>query len=101
MLPEKFVLSEGAKKLLKKCENERIDKSVMGPCTLLLEEIERGEVNLDEDDLDRSYLQIAKEIEPRDVPKILMMAFKIKERPNIEPELKVAADRLIRAVETL
>lgn len=101
MLPEKFVLSEGAKKLLKKCENERIDKSVMGPCKLLLEEIERGEVNLDEDDLDRSYLQIAKEIEPRDVPKILMMAFKIKERPNIEPELKVAADRLIRAVETL
>lgn len=98
---EKLVLSEGAKKLLKKCEDEKIDTSVMGPCKLLLEEIERGEVDLGEDDLDRSYLQMAREIEPRNVPKILMMAFKIKDRPNIEPELKVAADRLIRAVEAL
>lgn len=98
---EKLVLSEGAKKLLKKCEDEKIDTSVMGPCKLLLEEIKRGEVDLDEDDLDVSYLQMAREIEPRNVPKILMMAFKIKDRPNIEPELKVAADRLIRAVEAL
>lgn len=101
MPSKKLVLSEGAKKLLKKCENEKIDTSVMGPCKLLLEEIERGDVDLGENDPDVSYLQAAQEIEPRDVPKILKMAFEIKDRPNIEPELKVAADRLIRAVETL
>jgi hypothetical protein len=101
MPPEKFVLSEGAKKLLKKCENERIDKSIMGPCKILLEEIERGNIDLDENDYDLSYLQMAQEIKPRDVPKILMMAFQIKDRPNLEPELKVAADRLIRTIEAL
>ncbi|MGZ7067651.1 MAG: hypothetical protein ACXVHW_07095 [Methanobacterium sp.] len=98
---KKFVLSEGAKKLLKKCEEKKIDTSVMGPCKLLLEEMDRGEVDLGEKDPDESYLQMAQEIEHIDVPKILMMAFKIKDRPNIEPELKVAADRLIRAVEAL
>jgi len=100
-LQQKFVLSDGAKKLLKKCEDEKINKSVMGPCKILLEQIERDSVDLGEDTKDQSYLLMAQEIESRDVPKILMMAFKIKDRPNIEPELKVAADRLIRAIEAL
>ncbi len=100
-MDKKFVLSEGAKKLLEKCKNRKIDNSVFDPCKLLLEEIERGNIDFGEDDPDKSYLQMAQELEPRDVPKILTMAFKIKDRPNIEPELKVAADRLIRAVEAL
>ena len=100
-MPKKFILSEGAKKLLKKCEDENISTNVEGPCKLLLDEINRGDVDLSEDNSDDSYLQMAEEIEPRDVPKILRMAFEIKDRPNLEPELKVAADRLIRAVESL
>ena len=100
-MQQKFILSDGAKKLLRKCENRKLDNSVMDPCKILLEEIERGSVDLGENDTDSSYLMMAQEIESRDVPKILMIAFKIKDRPNIEPELKVAADRLIRVIEAL
>jgi hypothetical protein len=100
-LHKKFILSDGAKKLLRKCEDSKMNNSVVDPCKILLEEIERGDVDLSEDDIDISYLMMAQEIESRDVSKILMMAFKIKDRPNIEPELKVAADRLIRALEAL
>ncbi len=96
-----MVLSEGAKKLLKKCQEKDIDSNIIWQCKLLLEELERGNIDLTEDDPDESYLQTSKEIEKRDVPKILTMAFKIKDRPNIEPELKIAADRLIRSIESL
>jgi hypothetical protein len=98
---KKIDLDENAKKLLKKCEDKEIDTGVMGACQVLLEEMDRGEIELNENDPDESYIQMAQEIEARDVPKILMMAFKIKKRPNIEPELKVAADRLIRLIEAL
>lgn len=100
-MDNKLVLSEGAKKLLKKCQEKDIDSNIIWQCKLLLEELERGNIDLTEDDPDESYLQTSEEIEKRDVPKILTMAFKIKDRPNIEPELKIAADRLIRSIESL
>jgi hypothetical protein len=94
-------LDENAKKLIKKCEDKKINKSVMGACQVLLEEMDREKPDLGEINPDVSYIMMAQEIEARDVPKILMMAFKIKKRPNLEPELKVAADRLVRVIEAL
>ena len=101
MPPKKIALDENAKKLMKKCEDKEIATQGMGACQVLLEEMDREEIDLEEMNNNVSYLMMAQEIEARDVPKILMMAFKIKERPNLEPELKVAADRLIRVIEAL
>ncbi len=102
MQRKKFHLDENAKKLIKKCKDKEIDTSVMGACRVLLEEMDRGEVNFnDEDQPDGSYIEMAQNIKPRDVPKVLIMAFKIKERNKIEPELKIAAGKLIRAIKAL
>lgn len=102
MQHKKFHLDKNAKKLIKKCEDKEIDTNVMGACRVLLDEMERGEVEFnDEDRPDESYIQMAQTIKPQDVPKVLIMAFKIKERKKIEPELKIAAGRLIRAIEAL
>ena len=79
---KKIALDENTEKLIQKCENKKIDTSVMGACKVLLEEIDREAIDLGEKN---------PKIEARDVPKILMIAFKIKERPNLEPELKVTA----------
>ncbi|MEL7671030.1 hypothetical protein [Methanobacterium sp.] len=92
-------LDENALKLIKKCEDKEVDTSVMGACTVLLEEMDRGKIDLGEDKPDESYIQMAQSIAPEDVPKVLKMAFKIKERPNVSPEMKIAANRLIRAIE--
>lgn len=101
MQQKKTILSEDAKKLIEKCESKEVDTSVIDACRILLEEINRQELDLGEKDQDKSYLQMSQELESRDVPKILEMAFKIKQRSNLEPELKVAADRLIRVIEAL
>ena len=94
-------LDKNSLKLIKKCEDKEVDTSVMGACTVMLEEMERGEVDLGEDMPDESYIHMAETIAPEDVPRVLKMAFKIKERGNIDPDLKVAANRLIRAIEQL
>jgi hypothetical protein len=44
-------------------------------------------------------MQMAQTITPEDVPKVLNMALKMKERKDVSPELKNAANRLIRAIE--
>ena len=101
-MQHKIHLDENAKKLIKKCEDKEIDTSVMGACRVLLEEMDREEVEFnDEDKPDESYIEMAQTIKSQDVPKVLIMAFKIKERGKIEPELKIAANRLIRAIEAL
>jgi len=94
-------LDENELKLIKKCEDKEIDTSAMGACTVMLEEMDRGEVDLGEDMPDESYIQMAQKITPNDVPLVLKMAFKIKERPNVSPDMKNAANRLIRAIEAL
>ena len=100
-MPHKIHLDENAKKLIKKCEDNEIDASVMGACRVLLEEMDREQVEFEDENPDESYIQMAQTIEPQDVPKVLIMAFKIKKRGKIEPELKIAAGRLIRAIEAL
>ena len=88
--------------MIKKCEDKEVDTSVMGACRVLLEEMDRGEIEFTgEDRLDESYIEMAQNIKEEDVPKVLIIAFKIKERNRIEPELKIAANRLIRAIESL
>lgn len=92
-------LDKNSLKLIKKCEDKEVDTSVMGACTVLLEEMDRGKIDLGEDMPDESYVQMAENIAPEDVPLVLKMAFKIKQRPNVSPEMKNAANRLIRAIE--
>ena len=99
---KKLHLDETAEKLIKKCEDKEIDTRDMGASRVLLEEKDRGEVEIKKEDRpDESYIEMAQNIKPEDVPKVLIMAFKIKERNRIEPELKIAANRLIRAIEAL
>jgi len=101
-MPHEIRLDENAKKLIKKCEDKEIDTSVMGACRVLLEEMDRGNIGFtSEDRPDESYIEMAQNIKPEDVPKVLIMAFKIKKRNKIEPELKIAANRLIRDIEAL
>lgn len=94
-------LDENALKLIKKCEDKEIDTSVMGACTVLLKEMDKGEIDLGKDMPDESYIHMAETIAPEDVPLVLKMAFKIKERKGVDPEMKIAANRLIRAIEQL
>ena len=94
-------LDENSLKLVKKCEDKEIDTDVMGACTVLLEEMDKGKIDLGEDMPDESYIHMAENIAPEDVPQVLKMAFKIKERPTVSPEMKNAANRLIRAIEQL
>ena len=94
-------LDENSLKLIKKCEDKEIDTSVMGACTVLLEEMDRGNVDLGEDQPDESYIHMAETIAPEDVPRVLKMAFKMKERSDVSPGMKNAANRLIRAIEQL
>ncbi|WP_424354226.1 hypothetical protein [Methanobacterium sp. MBAC-LM] len=99
---KKLHFDENALKLIKKCEDKEVDTTVMGACRVLLEEMDRGDIGFtNEDRPDESYIEMAQNIKPEDVPKVLIMAFKIKERNKIEPELKIAANRLIRAIEAL
>jgi len=94
-------LDEDSLKLIKKCEDKDVDTNVMGACTVMLKEMEKGEIDLGKDMPDESYIHMAETIAPDDVPQVLRMAFKMKERKDVDPELKNAANRLIRAIEQL
>ncbi|MEN6329921.1 MAG: hypothetical protein ABFC91_06485 [Methanobacteriaceae archaeon] len=84
--------------LIKKCENLD-DSTVMGSCEVLLKMMDEKKVEL-EDDKGESYLQMAENLSPEDVSKVLQMALKVRESGDIkDPDLKNAASRLIRAIE--
>ncbi|MEN4018193.1 MAG: hypothetical protein PQ975_11185 [Methanobacterium sp.] len=92
-------MDENALKLMKKCKDKEIASQGMGACQVLLKEMEKEKIDFEEDKPDESYMQMAQNISPEDVPKVLNMALKIKKRPDVSPELKNAANRLIRAIE--
>jgi len=94
-------VSENELKLMKKCEDPEIATEGMGACQVLLKEMDRENIKFEEDNPDESYMEMAQKITPNDVPKVLQMAFKMKENPNVNPGLKNAANRLIRAIEAL
>ena len=97
-------MDENSLKLMKKCEDKEIATQGMGACQVMLKEMEKENIEpgvFKEDLPNESYMQMAQKIRPEDVPKVLNMAFKMKERPNVSPGMKVAANRLIRAIEAL
>ena len=94
-------VSENELKLMKKCEDPEIATEGMGSCQVLLEEMDRENITFEGDDPDESYMEMAQKITPNDVPRVLEMAFKMKENPDVSPGLKNAANRLIRAIEAL
>jgi hypothetical protein len=92
-------MDENSLKLMKKCEDKEIATQGMGACQVLLKEMDKEKITFEEDNPDESYMQMAQTITPEDVPKVLNMALKMKERKDVSPELKNAANRLIRAIE--
>ncbi|MGZ7068654.1 MAG: hypothetical protein ACXVHT_10150 [Methanobacterium sp.] len=92
-------MNENELKLMKKCEDKEIATEGMGACQVLLEEMDKENIKFDEDIPNESYMEMAQKIKPEDVPRVLNMAFKMKERSDVSPGLKNAANRLIRAIE--
>jgi hypothetical protein len=91
-------MDKQSEELMKKCENMD-DTSVMGSCEVLLEMMKDKNVTL-EDDPNQSYLDMAENLTPKDVSKVLQLALKVRESGDIkDPELKNAASRIIRAIE--
>ena len=99
MKQKNIPLDENAKKLMKKCEDKEIATQGMGACQVLLEEMESGNVVLN-DETGQSYIQMAQNIAPKDVPEVLKIAFIVRDSGDItDTEVKNAAARLIRAIE--
>jgi hypothetical protein len=91
-------MDKKAEELLEKCENID-DSSVMGSCKVMLEMVAKENVQL-EDKPSETYLEMAENLSPQDVPKVLQLALKIRESGDIkDPDLKIAASKLIRAIE--
>lgn len=84
--------------LLKKCEGMD-DTSTIGICKQMLQLMDENKVELEVEG-DQTYLEMAENLKPSDVSKVLQLALKIRESGDIkDPELKNAASRLIRAIE--
>ena len=93
-----IIMDKKAEELLDKCENID-DSSVMGSCKVLLEMMAKENVAI-EDKPSETYLQMAETLSASDVPKVLELALKVRESGDIEdPDLKIAASKLIRAIE--
>ena len=91
-------MDKKAEELLEKCENID-DSSVMGSCKVMLEMMAKENVAVG-DNTSETYLQMAENLSPRDVPKVLELALKIRESGDIKDvDLKIAASKLIRAIE--
>jgi len=62
--------------------------------------MEKKEVKVSQEP-EQSYMEMAKDISPEDLVKVLEMALKIAKSGKIkDPEVKIAAERLIRSIET-
>ncbi|GAB6055291.1 hypothetical protein JCM15415_06070 [Methanobacterium movens] len=84
--------------LLKKCEGME-DSSVMGACRVMLEMMAKKEVQVEEEG-PQTYLEMAENLKPADVSKVLQLALKIRESGDVkDPEVLNAASRIIRAIE--
>jgi len=82
-----------------KCETMKDDPGLMKECRMMLDTMVEKKFELEEDPK-QSYVNMAENISAEDVPKVLEMAFKIAKSGKIEdPEIKIAAERLIRTLE--
>lgn len=85
--------------LVKKCEESAGNGDIMGACKVMLELIDNEKIKVEEEK-DQTYLEMAENLKPKDVQRVLGMALKIRESGDIkDPELKNAASILIRAIE--
>lgn len=89
--------------LIKKCKNCEFDKDsdVMSKCKAVLGDIEncKDELSLT-DEQTQTYLKMAENLKPEDVSKVLELALRIRESGAIkDPNVKINASRLIRAIE--
>ena len=84
--------------LMEKCKNIE-EGNVMDSCKVMLEVMAKKDIEL-EDKSDETYLQMAENLSPKDVPKVLELALKVRESGEIkDTELKNSASKLIRAIE--
>lgn len=105
MEQNKVPLDDNAKGLIKKCEENEVDTSTMGACQVLLEEMDRGNIVLN-DETGQSYIKKSKEksgsITQEDVPEIVRMAFIVRGSGEItNRDIINAANRLIRRIESM
>jgi hypothetical protein len=92
-------MEPGSAELVKKCEESAGSGDIMGACKVMLQMMENEKLNANED-MDQTYLEMAENLKPDDVRKVLKMALEIRESGDIkDPELKNAASILIRAIE--
>ncbi len=85
--------------LYKKCQKDAESGDIMGACKVMLELMDTEKVKI-EDEGNQTYLEMAENLKPADVRKVLEMALKIRESSEIkDPELKNTASILIRAIE--
>ena len=97
-------LDNNAKDLIKKCEENEVDTSTMGACQVLLEEMNRGNIVLN-DESGQSYIKKSKKsgsIAQKDVPQIVRMAFIVRGSNEItNNDIINAANRLIKRIESM
>ena len=87
--------------LMAKCETMKNDQALMKECKTMLDTMAEKKVEM-EDDPKQDYTNMAQNISSEDVPKVLEMALKIAKSGKIkDPEIKIAAERLIRTLEPL
>ena len=84
-------------KLLEKCKEMADDPNIMASCKVMLDALEKKKIKISEEPPEQSYIQMAENISPEDVPLVLEMALKVAKSGDIkDPEVKNAAERLIR-----
>jgi DNA-binding ferritin-like protein len=89
------------KELMAKCESMKDDPALMKECKIMLDTMAEKKVMM-EDDPEQDYTNMAENISADDVPKVLEMALKIAKSGKIkDPEIKIAAEKLIRTLEPL
>ena len=87
--------------LIAKCESMKEDPALMKECKLMLDTMVEKKVEM-EDESGQDYTNMVQNISAEDVPKVLEMALKIARNDKIkDPEIKNAAERLIRTLEPL
>jgi len=87
--------------LMAKCESMKEDPALMKECKLMLDTMVEKKVEM-EDEPEQDYTNMVQNISADDVPKVLEMALKIARSDKIrDPEIKNAAERLIRTLEPL
>ena len=87
--------------LMAKCEAMKNDPTLMKECKVMLETMVDKKVEM-EDEPGQTYVNMVNNISAEDVPKVLEMALKIARNDKIkDPEIKNAAERIIRTLEPL